>query len=127
MNIRSLFGGCACAALIVGALTPTTTSATTLFDLIPGGSITVGSLTFSDFSYLGTGSMPTAAGVNVTTYVDPSTNDVGLKFQGSFLDFPGGGSDAPDRLQGHRERPRQVGHFGHLGRKPVGDSARSWC
>ena len=87
MSIKTLFDGCACVALIVGALTPTKASATTLFDLInSSGSISIGSLTFSDFSYLGSGSMPNPAGVNVVTYVDPITIDVGLKFQGSFID-----------------------------------------
>ena len=95
MSIRTLFGGCACVALMIGTLAPTTASATTLFDLIPGGSITVGSLTFSNFTYLGTGDMPSSAAVTVSSYVDPSTNDVGLMFQGNFFDSPtSGGSDA---------------------------------
>jgi hypothetical protein len=95
MKMRNTFRACALVALVVCTFVQTA-SATTLFDLISSsGSITIGSLTFSDFSYLGTGDMPASAGVNVTTYVNPITNDVGLKFQGSFLDFPGsGGSDA---------------------------------
>ncbi len=99
MNIKSVLRSGAWVALAAGVLMPgkafATTLPTTLSDLISGGSVTIGTLTFSDFSYLGTGDMPSAAGVNVDAYVDPITNDVGLKFQGSFLDFPGsGGSDA---------------------------------
>ena len=99
MNIKSVLRGGAFLALAAGVLMPSKASATslptTLSALISGGSVTIGTLTFSDFSYLGTGDMPSAAGVNVDAYVDPITNDIGLKFQGSFLDFPGsGGSDA---------------------------------
>ncbi|HVT27722.1 MAG TPA: hypothetical protein VHE81_06865, partial [Lacipirellulaceae bacterium] len=107
MNIKTVLCGSAFLALAVGAFmpgkalaTPIIIPPTTLSVLIDhsGGanpSITIGSLTFSDFSYLGTGDMPSAGGVNVDAYVDPITNDIGLKFQGSFLDFPGSsGSDA---------------------------------
>jgi hypothetical protein len=96
MSMRTLFGGCACVALVLGGMNPSTASATTLFDLInSSGSISVGTLTFSGFSYLGTGDMPNSANVTVSAYTDPVTMDVGLKFEGSFFDSPtSGGSDA---------------------------------
>jgi hypothetical protein len=95
MKIKAPLRTCALGMLL--ALTAGhTVSATTLFDLISlNQSITVGTLQFSNFSYLNTGDMPASAGVNVAAYVDPVTGDGGLKFQGAFLDFPGGGgSDA---------------------------------
>ena len=60
--------------------------------LMPGQSITVGDLTFSDFTYLGGGDMPTAGAINVV----PSTSgDAGLLFQGAFVNMAGGvGFDA---------------------------------
>ncbi len=60
--------------------------------LVPGQSITVGDLTFSDFTYLGGGDMPTAGAINVV----PSTSgDAGLLFQGAFVNMAGGvGFDA---------------------------------
>ncbi|HEY4311961.1 MAG TPA: PEP-CTERM sorting domain-containing protein [Pirellulales bacterium] len=65
-----------------------TAQATPLSTLLaPGQSIVVGSLTFDDFTYLGTGDMPTAANINVAPY---TTGDAGLTFQGAFLDFAGG-------------------------------------
>ena len=66
-----------------------------LSDLINGGqSIQVGNLLFDSFSYLQTGDMPQATGINVNPYVSGG-GDMGLTFQGAFQDFLGGaGSDA---------------------------------
>ena len=64
-----------------------------------GGTITVGDKLFSDFSYLATGDMPTAAGVNVIGITDADGN-FGLRFQGGFVDLPGGG--ASDALIGFK-------------------------
>jgi hypothetical protein len=80
-------------ALAVALSIVATAQATPLSTLLaPGQSIVVGSLTFDDFTYLGSGDMPTAASINVAPY---TTGDAGLTFQGAFLDFAGGGgSDA---------------------------------
>jgi hypothetical protein len=61
----------------------------------PNATYTVGDKIFSDFSYLSTGDMPSAAGVNVAPFVDISGN-FGIEFQGAFVDLPSsqGGSDA---------------------------------
>jgi hypothetical protein len=76
-------------------ITPATASATLLSTLlVPGATLDVGTLEFGGFNYLITGDMPGAGNVNVVPYTDGSGN-VGLLFQGSFLDFlGGGGSDA---------------------------------
>jgi hypothetical protein len=55
--------------------------------------ITVGDKVFSDFWYAATGDMPSAGDINVIPIVDGG--NYGLRFQGGFLDAPGGGaSDA---------------------------------
>lgn len=61
----------------------------------PQAIYTVGDKVFSGFSYLFTGDMPSAAGVNVAAFVDNSGN-FGIEFQGAFVDLPSsqGGSDA---------------------------------
>ncbi len=59
---------------------------------LPGGSITCGDKVFTNFSYLATGDMPTASGVNVVCAPPNFGADIGLEFQGGFLDLPGGGS-----------------------------------
>ena len=61
--------------------------------LTSGGSILCGDKYFNDFTYLATGSMPDASGVNVVCTT--SNGNLGLRFQGGFNDQPGGGpSDA---------------------------------
>lgn len=85
-----LLNHAAARALLCVALLPAlgvqTAEATTLSDLlVPGATLHVGDLTFSDFSYLGTGEMPAATSINVA----PSGSS-GLLFQGSFLDFANG-------------------------------------
>ncbi len=64
--------------------------ATTLSDLISGGSITVGNLAFSGFSYLPLGDMPADPSAIVVTTVDTPAGDIGLTFTGAFKDLPGG-------------------------------------
>ena len=61
----------------------------------PQASYTVGDKHFTNFSYLATGDMPGAGGVNVAGYIDDQGN-FGLQFQGAFVDLPSsqGGSDA---------------------------------
>jgi hypothetical protein len=65
----------------------------TLSDLIAqNGSVQVGNLIFSQFSYAPTGQMPTASNVTVNTYVDASGN-AGLHFGGGFTDaYDGSGA-----------------------------------
>ncbi len=86
---------CALVATATILFAPIPASATLLSTLISGsGTVTVGNLTFSDFSYSATGDMPADAAVNVVSYTDQFGNS-GLKFTGAFLDFLGGsGSDA---------------------------------
>jgi hypothetical protein len=66
-----------------------------LSDLLNGQTITSGDKVFSNFTYRKTGDMPSAPGVNVETIQD-ANGDYGLRFQGAFLDQPGG--DASDAL-----------------------------
>lgn len=93
-KILSLFS-CALVATATLLFAPPTASATLLSAIISGsGTVTVGNLTFSNFSYSATGDMPADAAVNVLPYTDAFGNS-GLKFTGAFLDFFGGsGSDA---------------------------------
>jgi hypothetical protein len=66
-----------------------------LSDLLGGGTIQSGDKVFSDFTYLASGDMPSAAGINVVTIQDQS-GDYGVRFQGSFIDQVGG--DASDAV-----------------------------
>jgi hypothetical protein len=61
----------------------------------PSASYTVGDKKFTGFSYLATGDMPPATGVNVAAILDDAGN-YGIRFQGAFVDLPSspGGSDA---------------------------------
>ena len=65
-----------------------TAQATALSDLlVPGATLHVGDLTFSDFTYQSTGEMPAATSINVAL-----SGSSGLLFQGAFLDIPVSGS-----------------------------------
>jgi hypothetical protein len=67
--------------------------AVTLADLIAGGTIQQGDKLFSDFSYLPTGDMPSAAAITVTGVT--IAGNYGIRFSGGFVDNLGGGtSDA---------------------------------
>ncbi|MEX2091367.1 MAG: hypothetical protein WD971_01755 [Pirellulales bacterium] len=61
----------------------------------PTGNVIAGDQLFSQFSYVSTGEMPTATGVNVYPIRDDDGN-YGIRFQGVFVDIPStsGGSDA---------------------------------
>jgi hypothetical protein len=105
----------AATALAIGACLAVSSASAALIDLTPAGgngtvsatailladlianpadSIVVGDKIFTGFGYSGTGDMPTASLVNVLGLRD-SAGNWGLRFQGSFLDLPGGGnSDA---------------------------------
>ncbi len=63
--------------------------------IMSGGSITAGDKTFDTFSYLSTGDMPDAKGVNVVAIQDDDGN-YGIRFQGGFVDLASttGASDA---------------------------------
>ena len=96
-NVRNV------AAVVIALLCASFASATivqtgpgvALQDLIDGtATITSGNLTFNSFGYAGTGEVPDATGVNVIPIEDCDGN-VGVRFQGGFLDLPGNGaSDA---------------------------------
>ena len=62
-----------------------------LSDLEGGGTLTVGDKIFSGFNYLATGDMPDSANINVQGIIDCDGN-YGVRFQGAFLDLPGGGA-----------------------------------
>lgn len=85
----------ALASLAVLLLASAPARAELLSDLIDlDGSIQLGDKVFSDFDYTFTGDMPSATGVNVDAIFDLN-GDVTLRFQGGFVDNPGGGaSDA---------------------------------
>jgi hypothetical protein len=61
----------------------------------PGGTITAGDKTFTNFTYNFTNDMPPATAVNVIPITDDFGN-FGIRFQGAFVDVPSspGGSDA---------------------------------
>lgn len=67
----------------------------TLQDLLaPNASYLVGDKLFEDFTYAYTNDMPSPANINVLPILD-SFGNYGIRFQGGFLDLPGGGaSDA---------------------------------
>lgn len=62
---------------------------------VPGGTITAGDKTFTNFTYNFTGDMPPGVNVNVIPITDDAGN-FGIRFQGAFIDTTGvaGGSDA---------------------------------
>ena len=59
--------------------------------LAPSAFIEVGDKKFTDFTYAFTGNVPSATGVNVIPIQDMAGN-WGIRFQGGFLDLPGGNS-----------------------------------
>lgn len=64
-----------------------------LSDLIGGDPLTVGDKVFTGFTYLASGDVPDAGGVNVQGI--NSDGNFGLRFHGAFVDLAGGGgSDA---------------------------------
>ena len=65
--------------------------ATSLSDLLDGGSLSVGDKTFADFGYAATGDMPPATSINVIPIVD-ADGDLGIRFQGGFIDTVAPGS-----------------------------------
>lgn len=77
------------AATIIGSPVALSTLVT------PGGTITAGDKTFTNFTYNFTGDMPPAVSVNVIPITDDAGN-FGIRFQGAFIDTAGlaGGSDA---------------------------------
>jgi PEP-CTERM motif len=80
--------------LLFSTVSPAPASTIVLGELLDGGSITWGDKLFDQFGYAATGDMPDASDVNVTTIVDGDGN-LGLRFQGAFVDlFGDGGSDA---------------------------------
>jgi len=63
-------------------------------DGVGQSNLSVGGKFFDNFSYAGTGDVPAADGVNVIPIQDCDGN-VGIRFQGGFIDLPGGNpSDA---------------------------------
>jgi hypothetical protein len=77
------------ASIITGPATPISSL------IANNGTVTSGDKLFSDFTYLFSGDMPGAAGVNVVPITDDLGN-YGIQFQGAFVDLPSspGGSDA---------------------------------
>lgn len=91
MRARSLF-----LLLALWSWAPLSAGAIPLSVLLqdPKASLTIGDKQFSDFSYSFTGDMPAASQVEVLTITDKDGN-VGLRFQGAFIDLTtSGGSDA---------------------------------
>src|SRR5262245_42499861 len=84
----------AIAAAVLMAAAPSISSAAitvTLQSLLEdGATIQSGDKLFSDFTYVASGDMPSAAGVNVITTT--VSGNFGLRFQGAFRDVAGGGS-----------------------------------
>jgi hypothetical protein len=69
---------------------PIQNGSATLGYLIGSDGIQCGDKLFSEFGYLATGDMPAASGVNVLCH--SVAGNLGLRFQGGFVDGPGGGS-----------------------------------
>jgi hypothetical protein len=89
--------------------------------LTPGATFRNGDKLFSDFTYTRNpdGDMPLASGITVLPLVDSSGN-FGLRFQGAFLDNPGGANS--DALITYRVTVTDPGRFiidAHLAGNPV--------
>lgn len=81
-----IFGALLGSAMLMGSAQAATV---TLADLIDGGTITNGDKLFSNFTYSGTGTAPTAADINVSPWTIPGkpgapTPDYGIRIQGLF-------------------------------------------
>lgn len=61
-----------------------------LSSLLGGDTLVVGDKTFGDFTYIASGDMPPATGVNVIPLI--SDGDYGIRFQGGFIDTVGDGA-----------------------------------
>ena len=86
--------------------------------LTSGGSITCGDKLFNEFGYLHTGDMPASSLVNVVC--NTVAGNLGLRFQGAFIDAPGGGgSDALITYTVTVTDPRYVITDAHLEGNPV--------
>jgi MYXO-CTERM domain-containing protein len=72
-----------------------------LSDLLAGGSLSIGDKTFDNFSYTASGNMPSATSVFVSTFIDGSGN-LGLEFNGPFLDFADASGISSDAVIGYR-------------------------
>ena len=96
-----------CAAIGAAGLFAHSANAATLDTLVgkiynpndPSTYIQVADKVFTNFTYSFTGDMPSASGINVLPQIDLDVNNNptawGIRFQGAFLDLPGGGaSDA---------------------------------
>jgi hypothetical protein len=93
---KRLFGWFVAVAIAAAPWCGTANAATIpLSDLIGGGTITSGDKIFSDFDYVGSGDMPSAAGINVIA-IQGQNGDYGIRFQGPFIDRAGG--DPSDAL-----------------------------
>jgi len=84
------------AAVAVAAMSSSVNAATVpLSDLLGGATFESGDKIFSDFTYVGTGDMPSAEGIIVEDIQD-ANGDYGIRLQGGFVDQAGG--DASDAL-----------------------------
>jgi hypothetical protein len=81
---------------------------------------TVGDKEFSAFTYLATGDMPSAAGVNVAAIIDDDGN-FGIRFQGAFADLASsqGGSDALITYMVEALDPNKLISDAHLAGNPT--------
>jgi len=88
LSLLLLLPGSASAVTILG-------DAVSLACLLMGDTLTAGDKQFDGFSYLSTGDMPDASGVNVVAIQDDDGN-YGIRFQGGFTDLAStvGASDA---------------------------------
>lgn len=86
----------------------------------PNASYTVGDKKFTGFTYLSTGDMPGAGGVNVAAIVDDFGN-WGIRFQGAFVDLPSspGGSDALINYMVEALDPNKLISDAHLAGNPT--------
>jgi len=86
----------------------------------PEASYTVSDKKFTGFTYLATGDMPGAGGVNVAAYIDDNGN-FGIQFQGAFVDLPSsqGGSDALISYMVEATDPTKLISDAHLSGNPA--------
>lgn len=110
-------------ASAIQAATILTTPAPVLLSTLvndPNASYTVGDKKFTGFSYLATGDMPPAAGVNVAAILDDAGN-YGIRFQGAFVDLPSsaGGSDALINYMVEATDPLKLISDAHLAGNPT--------
>jgi hypothetical protein len=118
--LLALSAGWLVSASHAGTILPSPAPVTLSSLLAQGATYTVGDKKFSGFSYLATGDMPGAGGINVAPITDDAGN-FGIRFQGAFVDLPSsqGGSDAFIEYMVEALDPNKLISDAHLAGNPT--------